>query len=250
METIKIAHLYYDLMNLYGEHGNILALRHHLEAHKVRVITHYLSIEDEIDFSKYDIFYIGSGNKEAFHLVLDDVMKRKDDFINAFKKKKFFFITGNALDLFGKSYHTLEGAKYETLGFFSYETHETDFRIVGEQVYETPKLEHEIIGFQNKCSTMKFVSDPHLFDVKVGTGYVPKSLVEGICKNHFYGTYLLGPLFIRNPYFTEYVVSEILKFKKTLYTPYVDELEIKAYEEYQKNLLHEELSEKNETKEN
>ena len=144
METIKIAHLYYDLMNLYGEHGNILAIRHHLEAHKVRVIIHYLSIEDDIDFSKYDIFYIGSGNKESFFLTLENVMKRKDEFLNAFKKKKFFFITGNALDLFGKCFHTLDGSKYETLGFFSYESYETDFRIVGEQVYEMNKLDKEI----------------------------------------------------------------------------------------------------------
>ena len=240
METIKIAHLYYDLMNLYGEHGNILAIRHHLETHKVRVIIHYLSIEDDIDFSKYDIFYIGSGNKESFFLTLENVMKRKEEFLNAFKKKKFFFITGNALDLFGKCFHTLDGSKYETLGFFSYESYETDFRIVGEQVYEMNKLDKEIIGFQNRNSTMKYVNDPHLFDVKSGTGYVPKSMAEGIYKNHFYGTYLLGPLFIRNPYFTEYIVMDLLKSKKISYTPYEDELEIKAYEEYLKNLLHEE----------
>ena len=178
METIKIAHLYYDLMNLYGEHGNILAIRHHLEAHKVRVIIHYLSIEDDIDFSKYDIFYIGSGNKESFFLTLENVMKRKDEFLNAFKKKKFFFITGNALDLFGKCFHTLDGSKYETLGFFSYESYETDFRIVGEQVYEMNKLDKEIIGFQNRNSTMKYVNEPHLFDVKSNTGYVPKSMAE------------------------------------------------------------------------
>ena len=77
METIKIAHLYYDLMNLYGEHGNILALTKHLEAHKIKPIVHYLSLEDEIDFSKYDIFYIGSGNTPNFHLVRKDILKRK-----------------------------------------------------------------------------------------------------------------------------------------------------------------------------
>ena len=88
---------------------------------------------------------------------------------------------------------------------------------------------------------MKYVNDPHLFDVKSGTGYVPKSMAEGIYKNHFYGTYLLGPLFIRNPYFTEYIVMDLLKSKKISYTPYEDELEIKAYEEYLKNLLHEEI---------
>ena len=71
---------------------------------------------------------------------------------------------------------------------------------------------------------------------------------------NFYNIYLLYFLFftlsIKFLWIFSEVFSEILKFKKTLYTPYVDELEIKAYEEYQKNLLHEELSEKNETKEN
>lgn len=28
---VKIAHLYYDLMNLYGEQGNIIALKNHLK---------------------------------------------------------------------------------------------------------------------------------------------------------------------------------------------------------------------------
>ena len=74
METIKIAHLYYDLMNLYGEHGNVLALSHHLEEHKIRVITHYLSIDDDIDFQKYDVFYIGSGSIESFEIVLKDIL--------------------------------------------------------------------------------------------------------------------------------------------------------------------------------
>ena len=114
METIKIAHLYYDLMNLYGEHGNVLALRHHLENHKVRVITHYLSVEDNIDFSKYDIFYIGSGNKENFLFVLDNMLKHKSEFIKAYKENKFFIVTGNALDFFGKAYYTNDNIKKET----------------------------------------------------------------------------------------------------------------------------------------
>lgn len=240
METIRIAHLYYDLMNLYGEHGNVLALSHHLEEHKVRVITHYLSVDDEIDFSKYDIFYMGSGNKEAFTIVLQDIMKRKKEIQEAILNRKFFLITGNALDFFGKSYHHLNEEEDETLGILSYESFETDFRIVGEQVYTTPKIEEELIGFENRNSVLKFVKEPHLFDVKEGTGYVPKSIVEGICKLNFYGTYLLGPLFIRNPHFTEYIVEEILKEKKLPYTPFLDEAEVKAYEEYKKNLLNEE----------
>ena len=235
METIKIAHLYYDLMNLYGEHGNILALAHHLEEHKVRVITHYLSVDDKIDFNKYDIFYIGSGNKESFDIVLNDILKRKEEIKEAIDNNKFFFVTGNALDLFGKSYHTLYELEKETLDILKYEAHETDFRIVGEQVYKFPKLKEEVIGFENRNSVLKMVKENHLFDVIEGTGYVPKSVSEGIKKKNFYGTYLLGPIFIRNPYFTEYIVKEILNHKKIPYKFYKDEAETKAYHEYNNN---------------
>ena len=239
METIKIAHLYYDLMNLYGEHGNILALTKHLEAHKIKPIVHYLSLDDEIDFSKYDIFYIGSGNTPNFHLVRKDILKRKEKIKKALKEKKFFLITGNAIDLFGRSYNTLEEEELETLNIFQYETFETDFRIVGEQVYKFPKLEEEIIGFQNRNTVLKYIKEKHLFDVKSGTGYVPKAIVEGIKKDNFYGTYLLGPILIRNPYFTEYLVEQIVKQKNLAFEPYIDKLEIKAYEEYRKNMLNE-----------
>ena len=239
METIKIAHLYYDLMNLYGEHGNILALTKHLEAHKIKTIVHYLSLEDEIDFSKYDIFYIGSGSTPNFHLVREDILKRKKEIQQAIKEKKFFLITGNAIDLFGKSYNTTDEQELETLGICQYETFETDFRIVGEQVYKFPKLEEEIIGFQNRNTVLRYIKEKHLFDVKSGTGYVPKAIVEGIKKDNFYGTYLLGPILIRNPYFTEYLVEQIVKQKNLAFEPFLDKLEIKAYDEYRKNMLNE-----------
>lgn len=239
METIKIAHLYYDLMNLYGEHGNISALTHHLEAHNIKTIVHYLSLEDEIDFSKYDFFYIGSGNRHAFELVREDLLKRKKELIAAINDKKFFLVTGNAIDLFGKSFITLQNEEKEALGLFNYEAFENETRIVGEQVYRMKKLDDEIIGFQNRSTVLKYVKEKHLFDVLQGNGYVVNSIVEGIKKKNFYGTYLIGPLLIRNPHFTEYLVEQLIKSKNLSYEYYKDELETKAYEEYKKNLLYE-----------
>ena len=239
METIKIAHLYYDLMNLYGEHGNILGLSKSIEQHGIKVITHYYTIDDKIPFEEYDLFYIGSGNNESFHLVLKDLMKRKKEIKKAFEENKFFLMTGNAINLFGSSYTDLDEKKYPTLGLLNYESNETDFRIVGEQVY-TNSSNHEIIGFENRSSVLKNVEEDTLFQVKTGTGYAPNKQEEGIKKNHFYGTYLLGPIMIRNPYFKEDFIKELLEWKSISYKEKIDDLELKAYEEYQKNLLHEE----------
>ena len=83
------------------------------------------------------------------------------------------------------------------------------------------------------------VQEKPLFQVKEGTGYAPNEQTEGVYKKNFYGTYLLGPIFIRNPYFTEKIMEKILKSKNISYTPFEDETEIKAFEEYRKNMLNE-----------
>ena len=238
MEIIKIAHLYYDLMNLYGEHGNVLGLTKGLEEHGVKVITHYYSVGEEIPLKDYDLIYIGSGNRQDFELALQDLMKRKEELKSFYESNKFFLITGNAIDFFGKCYHRLDNTEMETLGFFDYEAYETDFRIVGEQVYSLEGID-EVIGFENRNSVLKRVNEKPLFQVKQGTGYAPNSTSEGIFMNHFIGTYLLGPILIRNPHFKEYIISLLLSYKKIPYKEYINELELKAYQEYRKNLLNE-----------
>ena len=79
MKKFKIAHLYYDLMNLYGENGNIRYLVKCLEEQGIEVEVHFLSMEDKIDFTKYDFYYIGMGSEENKMIILDNIMKYKDD---------------------------------------------------------------------------------------------------------------------------------------------------------------------------
>lgn len=231
-----IAHLYYDLMNLYGENANILALKSHLEHHGFKVTITKLSIEDEIDFTKFDLFYIGSGNEESLQLCINHLNQYQKEIKKALENKKYFIITGNALSLFG-NYYSHNDNKIKTLQVLDYESQKIDFRIVGEQTLQFTPLKKPIIGFNNRDCILKLVKEKHLFEIIKGTGYVPKSIVEGINKNNFYGTFLLGPILIRNPHFTEYLVKQIMKDRNLKYTYYKDYWEEKAYNEYQKNLL-------------
>ena len=54
----KILHLYHDLMNLYGESGNVRALARHLSDQGFQVVVDRKSVGDEIDFSQYGFVYI------------------------------------------------------------------------------------------------------------------------------------------------------------------------------------------------
>ena len=77
MNKIYIAHLYYDLMNLYGENGNILALEKAFNDQDLYTEVVNLTIGDKIDFNKYDIYYIGSGSEANQLLVINDILKYK-----------------------------------------------------------------------------------------------------------------------------------------------------------------------------
>ena len=236
MPKIKIAHLYYDLMNLYGENGNIRALKRFTERQDIKCEIHFLTIGDKIDFTKYDAFYMGMGSEKSELLVLEDIIKYKTDIEEAIKKGKHFLITGNSLELFGKYIIDNEKNKHEALNIFPYYTVQEDFRIVGSVVYKSKIIKEKIIGFQNRCGTMYEIDKP-LFKVLDGTGSTLESKKEGYTYKNFYGTYLLGPLFIRNPYLTNHIIKNIMKYKNKKYKfkMYNRTTEIKAYNTYLEN---------------
>lgn len=235
MKTIKIAHLYYDLMNLYGENGNVKCLEKYLSSQNVNIEISYLTKDDNIDFNNYDIFYIGSGNNDNFQIALED-LKRYKKVLKNIINEKIFIITGNALNFFGKKYINKDKI-IECLNLLDYSSKETKKRFVGEQLYKTPLIKEKIIGFENRSSMLIDIKEAPLFESINGFGNNKHSKFEGIKYNNFYGTYLLGPLLIRNPYFTNYLIKNIcLKFNIEFNEVY-DELEIKAYEEYKGNFL-------------
>ena len=77
---MRILHLYPDLMNLYGDYGNITVLKRHLEDQGVKVTVDKKDIDEVIDFSKYDFIYMGSGTENNQKLALDSFKKYENMF--------------------------------------------------------------------------------------------------------------------------------------------------------------------------
>lgn len=238
MKKIKIVHLYYDLMNLYGENGNIRYLKRKLEEQDFDVSVSFQSIDDAIDYTKGDFYYIGTGSEENKKIVLEHIIKDKDKIKKAIDDNKYFLVTGNALDLFGKKINT-EDDEIEGLGIFDYEVNEEELRVVGEQYYESKLIKEKIVGFQNRNSILMNSGANTLFKVIKGTGNKPNDLEEGILKKNFFGTYLLGPILVRNPYFTEYIVKKICKDFNVKYRKIDKDVSYKAYQEYLNNFYNE-----------
>lgn len=228
-----IAHLYYDILNLYGEHGNVNALKRQLETQGIEPVIHFLSVDDEIDVSKFDLIYIGAGTEENEKFVLTHLLKYKDDILSAIEKGTFFLITGSALNFFGKKWIQKDETELECLGAFDYEIKEEPMRMIDECYFTCDFLKTPVIGFQNQCTVMKN-NDATIFSVKCGVGMYPNSKREGVHKNHFYGTYLIGPVLVRNPELLQYLVMEMIhaKYPDVVFQPFDLDLDLKAHDHY------------------
>lgn len=233
--NIKIAYLYYDLMNLYGEQGNVTALVQALKEQNIEVSLSKLSIEDEIDFENYDVFIMGSGTDNNQKIVLNHLIKYKEQIKESIEKNKYFLCTGNSIELFGKKINDKEGNEYTGLNIFDYETVQSNERLVSECLFKCSLSSSYILGFQNQSGSIRGY-EFDLFDVLEGIGCHKDSKVEGIHYNNFFGTYLIGPILVRNPQFLRKFAIDIILEKNSnyRYKEFDFELNIEAYETFMK----------------
>ncbi len=235
---IRIAHLYYDLMNLYGDNGNIKAIKYQLENQGIKTNIDFLTIGDDINLDKYDLIYLGPGTYDNQKIVLKDLIKYQKNLKRFIDDDKFVLATGNALELFGKSIKPLNGKKIKALNIFEFESEEVDLRLVGETVATCNNLKKEVIGFQNQNSIMTKLENPW-FKLTKGIGSNVNSNIEGINRKNFYGTYMIGPILVRNPELLESICKRLVQQKKKdfKFKSFNVTLENKAYNEYLKNYL-------------
>ena len=238
---INVLHLYYDLLNLYGENANTRCIKNSLLLNNIKVNVDLKSINDIINFDKYDLIYISMGSEDNLLLALKNILRYKNELKNYIEKNKFLLLTGNAMDLFGKYIKTKEQT-IQSLNIFDYYTeyiNESTFdnastdRIVGQIYGSTKLIKEKIIGFQNRCDLNFNIKTP-LFKLEEKYSNDLKDKNEGFNYKNVYATHIIGPLLIRNPYFTDYILKELCKTKNLEYK-ISDKDSIKAYKKYLSN---------------
>ena len=208
---MKILHLYYDIMNLYGEYANVLAAEKILKENGESVSVDKITLGENADLSEYDLIYIGSGTERNQKVVLEDLRKYKDMLIKYIDSGKTALLTGNSFEMLGKSITDSAGKVYEGLGIYDFETTEQDkSRLTADAIFSAEFSDKKLVGFINKCSHIKNVSSP-LFSVEMGIGNSEDDTKEGIRYNNLFGTHLTGPILIKNPYFLSYIAELMTK---------------------------------------
>ena len=75
---IKIAHLYPDMLNLYGDRGNIIALTKRMELRGISTQVDRITMGKSFNADDYDILFIGGGQDFEQDVLLEDLKKGKD----------------------------------------------------------------------------------------------------------------------------------------------------------------------------
>ena len=236
MKELKILYLYPDILELYGDFGNIQVLSYRLEQRGIKATIVPYSIGDiEPNFNDYDLVFAGGGADQEQSILANDLIKYKENIKTAIENGVFFLLICGAYQLFGKYYKGVEGNIIPGLEIFDYYTEAIEDRkkrCIGNIVINTnlDGKDTKIIGFENHGG-QTFNVDTPFGDVLFGNGNKFGDFKEGFSKKNVIATYLHGPLLSKNPELADYIIKYCMerKYKENIILqPLDDEFESKC----------------------
>ena len=261
-KSIKILYLYPDMLELYGDYGNIQVLKYRIESRGYKAIIDRYSIGNAApNFNDYDIVFAGGGADNEQSILAEDLVKYKDNIKDAVNNGVFFLLICGAYQLFGKYYKGVEGNIIPGLEVFDYYTvanSDRKKRCIGNIVIdatlgsninikksananddssdniENLNLKTKVIGFENHGGQTFDISNS-FGNVLFGNGNKFGDSEEGFFENNVIATYLHGPLLSKNPELCDYIIKYCLDRK------YNENVELEPLNDEFENLCREQL---------
>lgn len=215
---IRILHMYADMLDLYGDSGNMEVLSYRCKMREIECVIDKYSIDSEKpDFSSYDLIYIGGGADLEQQHISADLLKCRDGLVKAYNSGVFLFLICGGYQLMGKYYRDADGNDIPGLGLFDYFTvapNSRRKRCIGNIVIRTSITGKpvEVVGFENHGGQTHGVNTP-FGEVLYGNGNCTKSSAEGYCEKNVIATYLHGPCLAKNPEISDYMIEYCLNKK-------------------------------------
>ena len=261
-KSIKILYLYPDMLELYGDYGNIQVLKYRIESRGYKAIIDRYSIGNAApNFNDYDIVFAGGGADNEQSILAEDLVKYKDNIKNAVNNGVFFLLICGAYQLFGKYYKGVEGNIIPGLEIFDYYTvanPDRKKRCIGNIVIDATldaninikksansnedssdnidnlNLKTKVIGFENHGGQTFDISNS-FGNVLFGNGNKFGDSEEGFFENNVIATYLHGPLLSKNPELCDYIIKYCLDRK------YNENIELEPLNDKFENLCRKQL---------
>ena len=250
-KSIKILYLYPDMLELYGDYGNIQVLKYRIESRGYKAIIDRYSIGDATpNFNDYDIVFAGGGADNEQSILAEDLVKYKDNIKEAVNNGVFFLLICGAYQLFGKYYKGVEGNIIPGLEVFDYYTvanPDRKKRCIGNIVIDAnlknlnndtdssdSNIKTKVIGFENHGGQTFDISNS-FGNVLFGNGNKFGDSEEGFFENNVIATYLHGPLLSKNPELCDFIIKYCLDRK------YNENIELVPLNDEFENLCREQL---------
>ncbi|MDO5358967.1 MAG: glutamine amidotransferase [Slackia faecicanis] len=212
MKPLNIVHLFPELLNLYGDGGNVIALRRRCEWRDIPVQVTEVGMGDAMDFSHADIVFIGGGADREQMIAKDAIAARKAELRSYVADNGVLLAVCGGYQFLGHRY-TMGDESVEGLGIVDMETVRGEGRLIGNAVIESDIASMPVVGFEN-----------HGGRTTLGAGVKPLGRVlgathgnngedgfEGVHQGNLIGTYLHGPLLPKNPQVADYLLARALE---------------------------------------
>ena len=208
-KVLRLAHLYPRLMNLYGDRGNILCLRHRCKARDIELVVEELDLGDPLDPAAHDLIFVGGGQDREQRRIAEDLATGKGEALRkAAEDGMAMLAVCGGYQLFGSRYRTAAGDELPgaaVLDAWTVHPGEGGRRCIGDVAarWEGGTL----VGFENHGGRTYLGSGARpLARVERGFGNNGEDGHEGAVYRNVYGTYLHGALLPKNPRFTDHIL--------------------------------------------
>jgi CobQ-like glutamine amidotransferase family enzyme len=203
---LRLAHLYPDQMNLYGDRGNVLALIRRAEWRGIAVTVEGIQPGEQWEPWAYDLLFMGGGEDSHQVRVAPDFLRMGEALARALAQGVPMLAICGAYQLLGRYYETADHRRLSGIGWLDAWTEAGGQRAIGDAVVESlldiePKT---LVGFENHGGrTFLGGGLKPLGRVRLGKGNNGRDGFEGAVREHTIGTYLHGSLLPKNPHLTD-----------------------------------------------
>ncbi len=227
-KEVKIETLYPEVASLFGDIENITYLK--------KCIPTALFIDDSLNEEPFfvkndpDLVYLGPMTERKQELVIKKLKPYKDRIKELIDKGVIFLSCGNAMEVFFKKIENEDGTGIDALGLFDYTAKRRMFNRYNRSVLGKFSS-HPIVGFKSQFAFgYGDNSNEYFFEVQKGCGLNEENMKEGIRVNNFFGTHMIGPVLILNPFFTKYLIGKLTDTEPENITVAYEKEAMEAYE--------------------
>ena len=234
---LNICHLYPDVLNLYGDGGNIITLTRRLRWRGIEAKVTRAPIGSPVSLAGTDLVFIGGGQDFEQEVLLEDLHRGRDREIRAAIEDGVTFLTiCGGYQMLGSYYETYEGVRCDFIGALDLYTVGSKTRMIGNYKFQcTPEAGGSlIVGFENHSGKTRLGSGVRpLGKVLAGFGNNGEDGTEGAHYKNVFGSYSHGPMLPKNPAFADLLLKTALerKYGAAELAPLDDAAELAAHDE-------------------